>query len=91
VLAANGLIHSAHADVYRKLLDETPPVELEGTVHDRVKESRTPHNVAQGYCNRGAYTMSELKKRLKAEIWDPNDAWEQEQNEFWKKVAQPPP
>ncbi|MCC6574012.1 MAG: hypothetical protein IT462_09485, partial [Planctomycetes bacterium] len=30
VLAANGLIHAKHADVYRRLMEETPGVERPG-------------------------------------------------------------
>jgi hypothetical protein len=90
VLAANGLIHAKHADVYRKLLDETPPVELKGTLDERIKESKTPHNIAQCKSNQGAYTMSELKARLQSEVWDPHDAREQRPADYWKKHAPKP-
>jgi hypothetical protein len=94
VLAANGLIHSKYADVYRKLLDETPPVDFEGTIDERIKESRTPHNIAQCKWNQGAYTMSELKHRLQSEVWDPHDRYEELWNEHWREQLikpKPPP
>jgi hypothetical protein len=94
VLAANGLIHSKYADVYRKLLDETPPVNFEGTIDERIKESRTPHNIAQCKWNQGAYTMSELKHRLQSEVWDPHDRYEELWNEHWREQLikpKPPP
>jgi hypothetical protein len=69
VLAANGLIHSEHADTYRKLLDETPPVELPGTIKQRVQESRTPINPARSASSQGAASMDELKFRLEREVW----------------------
>ncbi|MCB9936552.1 MAG: hypothetical protein H6840_12780 [Planctomycetes bacterium] len=71
VLAANGLIHSKHADVYRRLLDETPPVEIEGEVQDRVKLTKTPHNPARCWENRGAENMDALKERLYHEVDHP--------------------
>lgn len=58
VLAANGLIHSEHAETYRKLLDETPPPE---------GETQTPANDALCHTNRGAGTMAELARRLQSE------------------------
>lgn len=64
VLAANGLIHSKNADVYRRLLDETPPVEQEGTVHTRIKNSQSPNNIALCERSQGAKNMSELQTRL---------------------------
>jgi len=91
VLAANGLIHSEHADIYRKLLDETPPVELHGSVYDRVKESRTPHNISHCHRNRGAATLSDLKKRLKTEVWDPTDARQKEYDEMVREMQSKPP
>jgi hypothetical protein len=95
VLAANGLIHAKHADTYRRLLDETPPVELKGTVKDRVKESRTPNNIAKCKSNQGAYTMSELKTRLQTEIWGPRDEFAQQWEEYWESQMKiwghPPP
>ena len=63
VLAANGLIHSENAETYRKLLDETPPVE--GEPHDRAKQARSPENIAQAHGNRGVGTLAELAERLK--------------------------
>jgi hypothetical protein len=71
VLAANGLIHSRHADVYRKLLDETPAVEIEGEIEDRIKMTRTPINPARCWENRGAENMTELDKRLWHEVDNP--------------------
>ncbi|MCB9935623.1 MAG: hypothetical protein H6840_08005 [Planctomycetes bacterium] len=71
VLAANGLIHSKHADVYRRLLDETPPVEIEGEVQDRVKMAKTPHNPARCWENRGAENMDALRERLYHEVDHP--------------------
>jgi hypothetical protein len=96
VLAANGLIHSKYADVYRRLLDETPPVELEGTPDERIRESRTPHNIAQCKSNQGAYTLSELKTRLHSEVWDPadrfNELWDQHwETQLIKPSIKPPP
>jgi hypothetical protein len=85
VLAANGLIHSKYADVYRKLLDETPPVELPGTLQDRIRESRTPNNIAQCKSNQGAYTMSELKTRLWKEIWGPRDRFDKGWEDYWEQ------
>lgn len=73
VLAANGLIHSKNADVYRRLLEETPPVEWpEGmeTVQERVKKLKTPENWSRCWINRGARTMDELKERLEKEVWN---------------------
>ena len=63
VLAANGLIHSENAETYRKLLDETPPVE--GEPRDRAKQARSPENIAQAHGNRGVGTLAELAERLK--------------------------
>jgi hypothetical protein len=77
------LIHAKYADAYRKVLDETPPVELEGTVKERVAETRTPNNPAQCKWNQGAYTMSELKKRLREEVWTPKEKHEKEWHNFW--------
>lgn len=71
VLAANGLIHSKHADTYRKLLDETPPVEIEGEIEDRIKLTRTPINPARCWENRGAETMADLAERLWHEVDHP--------------------
>jgi hypothetical protein len=73
VLAANGLIHSKNADVYRRLLEETPPVEWpEGmeTVQERVQKLKTPENWSRCWINRGAETMDELKERLENEVWN---------------------
>src|SRR5687767_15479286 len=95
VLAANGLIHSKYADVYRKLLDETPPVDFEGTIDERIKESRTPHNIARCKWNQGAYTMSELKHRLQSEVWGPKDEydklWEEWESQMIDPQVKPPP
>jgi hypothetical protein len=93
VLAANGLIHARYADTYRKLLDETPPVELDGHVKERTQETRTPHNVAQCKWNQGAYTMSELKTRLQKERWDPDNKRRKEYEDYWEKQhgIKPPP
>jgi hypothetical protein len=91
ILAANGLIHAKHADVYRRLLDETPPVELKGTIDDRIKESRTPHNMARCKINQGAYTMSELKTRLQNEVWDRQDEREERQKHLQAQFFKPPP
>jgi hypothetical protein len=71
VLAANGLLHSKHADVYRRLLDETPMVEIEGELKERVQASKTPINMGLCYENRGAANMAELRARLEAEVWNP--------------------
>ena len=71
VLAANGLIHSEHADVYRKLLDETPPVEIEGELHERVQNAKTPKNPARCWENRGASDMKELRERYYNEVTNP--------------------
>jgi hypothetical protein len=76
VLAANGLIHARHADTYRKLLDETPAVMRPGDLKDRIRETRTPINPARCHTNQGAYTMSELKKRIHNEIIIPAKARE---------------
>jgi hypothetical protein len=95
VLAANGLIHAKHADVYRKLLDETPPVDFEGTIDERIKESRTPHNIARCKWNQGAYTMSELRARLQSEVWGPKDEydklWEEWESQMIDPQVKPPP
>ena len=57
VLAANGLIHSEHAEVYRKLLEETPaPIE---------PQTKTPQRIARTHMTRGCPTMADLKRRLK--------------------------
>jgi len=58
VLAANGLIHSEHAEIYRKLLDETPPVE---------NEARPPNNWSKCWMNRGAESMDALRERIAEE------------------------
>jgi len=60
VLAANGLIHSKHADVYRKLLDETPPVEFERDPEKRLRQSRIPKNLARGFRLQSAETLEDL-------------------------------
>ena len=73
VLAANGLIHSKNADVYRRLLEETPPVEWpEGIeiLQDRIKKLRVPENWSLCWRNRGANTMDDLKERLEKEVWN---------------------
>jgi hypothetical protein len=88
VLAANGLMHAKHADTYRKLLDETPPVEVEGTVQDRIKKARTPINIAKCHSNRGARTMEDLKQRLRIEVWDRQDA---EAARPYEYTPEPPP
>ena len=85
VLAANGLIHGKHADTYRKLLDETPPVAFEGTLQDRIKESKTPINPARCKQNQGATTMSELKTRLQSEVWGPKAAFRKFWDNQWAK------
>lgn len=71
VLAANGLIHSKHADTYRRLLDETPPVEVKGSVQDRKDWWNTPENWSTCWTNRGALNLKILKQRLMDEVWDP--------------------
>ena len=73
VLAANGLIHSEHADVYRKLLDETPPVEIEGDVRERARLARTPENISLCHTNRGAATLADLRERLTPEAHHPSN------------------
>jgi hypothetical protein len=69
VLAANGLIHSQHADVYRRLLDETPPVDYDGPIEQRIK-STVPKNWGRCWRNRGANNMAVLKQRLHEEYWN---------------------
>ena len=71
VLAANGLIHSEHAESYRKLLEETPEPESSGEGTDRVRETQTPGNLASGHENRGVNNMTELQTLLQGEIWKP--------------------
>lgn len=58
ILAANGLIHSKHASVYRRLMEETPLPE---------NDARPPQNWSQCWVNRGACTMDELRARIKEE------------------------
>jgi len=97
VLAANGLIYARNAETYRKLLDETPPVHLEGTVYERArqaKEARTPNNISRCKINQGAYTMSELQKRHANEIVKPAKEHEQYFDEAFRKyghIVEPPP
>lgn len=83
VLAANGLVHSEHAEVYRRLLDETPPVDAEGTLQDRVQQARTPMNLGLCHENRGAETMTALHDRLQAEIWNPPNPPPRKQYARW--------
>lgn len=64
VLAANGLIHSRNAETYRKLLDETPPVEQKDDIDERIQKARTPANMAMCARNQGAETMAELEELL---------------------------
>ncbi|MBZ0138107.1 MAG: hypothetical protein K8I27_17255, partial [Planctomycetes bacterium] len=59
------------ADTYRRLLDETPPVEIKGEVKDRIKWWDTPENWSICWRNRGALNMKILKERLTDEVWDP--------------------
>jgi hypothetical protein len=66
-------------------------VELKGTIDDRIKESRTPHNMARCKINQGAYTMSELKTRLQNEVWDRQDEREERQNHLQAQFFKPPP
>ena len=40
VLAANGLIHSSHPEIYRRLLEETPPVDWPEGILDTGSESK---------------------------------------------------
>lgn len=67
VLAANGLIHAKNPDVYRRLLEETPPVESDGFD----VAGKLPQNWARCWTNRGASTMAELHARLTDEVWFP--------------------
>jgi hypothetical protein len=73
VLAANGLIHSKNAETYRKLLDDTPPVEAAETIGERVQKAKAPLNPSQCHSNRGASTLDDLKERLQRETWTPAD------------------
>ena len=84
VLAANGLIHAKHADAYRKLLEETPPVEPEGSLQDRIKEAKTPANHAQTKRSQGARTLSELEARLEKEVWGPKEEFEKQCETMWQ-------
>ncbi len=59
ILAANGLIHSEHADVYRRLLDETPTPLPPG-------QQRTPQNWGQCFRNRTFHNMDYLKRNIAA-------------------------
>lgn len=70
VLAANGLIHSDNPEVYRRLLEETPPVP---NTDDQGAHSpiRMPQNWSKAWTNRGAESMQELRTRLQKEVWDP--------------------
>ena len=68
VLAANGLIHSQDPDVYRRLLEETPPVEGdddEGPHGPR----KMPRNWSKVWNNRGSPSMEDLRQRLDTEVW----------------------
>ncbi|MCB9894853.1 MAG: hypothetical protein H6839_10410 [Planctomycetes bacterium] len=67
VLAANGLIHSDNPEVYRKLLDETPPVKIPGTIDERVKQAQTPEHLGLCARNRGPRTFDELARILKSQ------------------------
>jgi hypothetical protein len=53
VLAANGLVHSENPEAYRKILEETPPVEDQ--------QPHTPESWATCWSNRGARTINELR------------------------------
>lgn len=69
VLAANGLIHSTDPDVYRRLLDETPPVESNGFKYPK-KPGHTPHNAASCWTNRGSPHLDDLRSRLQEAAWE---------------------
>ena len=69
ILAANGLLHSQHASIYRRLLDETPPVDFDGTIDERI-ERIVPKNWGKCWRNRGANDMCHLKLRLYFEAPD---------------------
>ncbi|MEZ5993327.1 MAG: hypothetical protein R3E76_13395 [Planctomycetota bacterium] len=73
VLAANGLIHSSHPEIYRRLLEETPPVDWPEGILDtgeRIEKLKTPENWSRCWSNRGARTLTELKERLEKEVWN---------------------
>jgi hypothetical protein len=69
VLAANGLIHAKNPDTYRRLLEETPPVESDD--FQGPNPGRMPYNWARCWTNRGATTMQELYERCMEEVWFP--------------------
>lgn len=72
VLAANGLIHAKDPEQYRRLLEETEPVEPEiKDTQERIKWWKTPENWSTLWLNRGARDMPELYRRLMDEVWDP--------------------
>ncbi|MCB9893518.1 MAG: hypothetical protein H6839_03615 [Planctomycetes bacterium] len=71
VLAANGLIHSKHAEIYRKLLDETPPVETEDDIDERIRQAHMPANPALCARNQSVKSMYELAKKLNLPIPPP--------------------
>jgi hypothetical protein len=62
ILAANGLIHSANAEVYRRLLEETPPVTQE--------ELRTPRGIGRAGRVQSVPTINDLADRLKNGGWN---------------------
>ncbi|MEZ5993731.1 MAG: hypothetical protein R3E76_15465 [Planctomycetota bacterium] len=73
VLAANGLIHSSRPEIYRRLLEETPPVDWPEGILDtgeRIEKLKTPENWSRCWSNRGARTLTELKERLEKEVWN---------------------
>ena len=86
VLAANGLIHGKHAETYRKLLDETPPVEFKGTLKERIRESKTPEPLGKCKSVQGARTMSELLEKVKS-----THEQREAKQRFWDTVNIPKP
>ena len=69
ILAANGLLHSQHAEIYRQLMDHTPAVDYDGTIDERIQRI-VPRNWGKCWRNRGANDMCHLKLRLFFELPD---------------------
>ena len=65
VLAANGLVHSKHADVYRRLLEETPPVEKPGPRTPDVGQVVTPQSWSRSERAREVQNLAALFARNK--------------------------